>query len=182
MTIVDGVFGDDLLPVITVYAYTLSVQSVHFYLAGEPLKLSGLGLNETDLQCRASATEQWYEVEALSSTSATCYFEYSVGFEDIEIRALGVNNKLTTRLKVAEKPVITSFTKPTVDTVNLAGTGLIPFDQSDVYCTHVAAGQADYQTLAQINKNNGTVTCQMPRYDKCQAGAIMLTYYGVHNV
>ena len=125
--IVSGIFDEDKLPVLTVFSYTLSVQSVHFYVSGEPLKLVGLGLNETQLQCRVKHSDQWYEVEAQDSNSAICYLEYT-GENSIEIRALGVKQSLTTLLKVVEKPIINGFTKPTVDSVNLMGTGLVPFD------------------------------------------------------
>lgn len=44
---INGIFGGERIPVMTVNSYLLHIQSIHFQVEGNLLILQGSGLNET---------------------------------------------------------------------------------------------------------------------------------------
>lgn len=68
----------------------------------------------------------WFTVEVLSDTEATCFLEYTALLDStvVEVKALGVIEVMETKLTVVEKPLIQSWSQPSLSTLILQGQNL----------------------------------------------------------
>lgn len=137
-SVINGKFGDELLPVAYVTTFVWSLHSVTFWVKGSELRLQGLGFSliRGEMHCYQE-NGQLYPTFVLSDTEILCYLSFKPDLPHIiKVKASGIEESISTELKIVEKPLIKGFKLTNSSSVELIGEHLNQDQDSRCVYTH----------------------------------------------
>ena len=149
-------FGTDLIEVLVLHPFYFDIQSQHFTIEDEYIKLNGIGFSHTNnLTC--TVDHKTYIVQVLSDTTATCPVIIK-NSASIRVRAAGMIEEIITVVTVVARPVI-GYIFTSQKSLIVVGRNL---DSSETCNCIIKSTDGVITTKPGVVVNNTAVECDLP--------------------